>query len=57
MFEDHQPSNDEAEGNDDASSQEEDNEEAKSGDTLEEAEISLNAMAGISKPMCMRLMA
>lgn len=49
MFED-QPSDDEFEGSREASSKEEENDEAKSGDTTKEVELSLNAMLGILSP-------
>ncbi|XP_042962448.1 uncharacterized protein LOC122296713 [Carya illinoinensis] len=56
MFED-ESSDDESESSQEEPSQEEETEETKSGGTLEEVELSLNVMAGISKPTSMRLMA
>ncbi|XP_042969094.1 uncharacterized protein LOC122301779 [Carya illinoinensis] len=56
MFED-ESSDDESESSQEEPSQEEETEETESGGTPEEAELSLNAMAGISKPTSMRLMA
>ncbi|XP_042962489.1 uncharacterized protein LOC122296761 [Carya illinoinensis] len=56
MFED-ESSDDESKSSQEEPSQEEETEETESGGTPEEAELSLNDMAGISKPTSMRLMA
>ncbi|XP_042976318.1 uncharacterized protein LOC122307482 [Carya illinoinensis] len=54
MFED-ESSDDESEGSQEEPSQEEETKETESGGTLEEAELSLNAMVGISKPTSMSI--